>query len=232
MAVSHDPTRPDAPYAMVLWDFDGTLASTSGDVWGSLNYAAQKRHRSFPFGFEDDDEHLAWPMAALFASLVPAPDPADLADFERDVRVHYRSISMHPCTDLYPGIRALLEELHARGVANRIATNKPKGALERLLALKGWSALFDGWICSDSGPDGQELTKAQMVRASMEQQGVDPERCVMIGDSWGDIAGAHAAGIASIGVTYGDGCAERLAAEKPDHVVDAPGGLRKLLLGD
>ena len=89
--------------AMVLWDFDGTLASTSGDVWGSLAYAAAKRDRRFPFGFEDDDENLALPMSEIFASLLPAPDPADLAGFERDVRVHYRSISAHPRTELYPG---------------------------------------------------------------------------------------------------------------------------------
>ena len=152
MAVSHDPIQPDAPYAMVLWDFDGTLASTSGDVWGSLNYAAQKRHRSFPFGFEDDDEHLAWPMATLFASLVPAPDPADLADFERDVRVHYRSISMHPCTDLYPGIRALLEELHARGVVNRIATNKPKGRSSACSPSKAGPPSLMGGSAAIPGP--------------------------------------------------------------------------------
>ncbi|MFR3274560.1 MAG: HAD family hydrolase [Collinsella phocaeensis] len=217
---------------MVLWDFDGTLASTSGDVWGSLAYAAAKRDRRFPFGFEDDDENLALPMSEIFASLLPAPDPADLAGFERDVRVHYRSISAHPRTELYPGIKSLLVELRACGVANRIVTNKPQGALERLLSIKGWAPLFDGWVCADSGPDGTELTKEQMIRIAIERQGADPARCAMVGDSWGDVAGARAAGIASIGVTYGDGSVERLLAENPDRVAEESTGLRELLLGD
>lgn len=219
------------PLDLVLWDFDGTLASTSGDVWGSLEYAAAKRGRRFPAGFEDDDANLALPMGELFASLVPAPDPAGLPGFERDVRVHYRSISTHPRTELYPGIRAALEGLRARGVANRIVTNKPRGALERLLSMKGWAPLFDGWVCSDSG-DGAELTKEQMIRMAMGRQGADPAACVMVGDSWGDIEGARLAGIAGIGVTYGDGDVERLLAQRPDRVVGSSAELKELLLGD
>ena len=66
--------------AMVLWDFDGTLASTSGDVWGFLAYAAAKRDRRFPFGFEDDDENLALPMSEYSRASCPRPTPRTSRD--------------------------------------------------------------------------------------------------------------------------------------------------------
>ena len=116
---------------LVVWDFDGTIADTQGDVWDSLRYAANRMARCFSPGFEDDSEHLALSMGQIMRALEPAAGPEKLESFERDVRVHYRFISAHPNTRLYPGIEALLRELRERGSQSRIATNKPVGALDR-----------------------------------------------------------------------------------------------------
>ena len=217
-------------WRVVLWDFDGTLANTSGDVWGSLRYAAGRRGGSFVGGFDERDENLALPMDVIYASLCPPPDPAALPSFEEDVRVHYRSISAHPETDLYPGMRELLEELRTRGVHSRIVTNKPQGALLRILDLKGWRGLFDGWVCADSD-DGVELSKAQMAARAMNAESASPDECVMVGDSWGDVVGAHATGVHSVAVTYGDGDVDRLLCEEPDQVAENVEQLREILLG-
>lgn len=216
---------------LVVWDFDGTLADTQGDVWESLRYAANRMGRCFPAGFEDDGEHLALSMSQIMKALEPAAGPERLESFECDVRAHYRSISAHPNTKLYPGMDTFLRELRARGIQSRIATNKPADALERLLALKGWDALFDGWVASDMGK-GCELTKEQMIRLTLLQAGVDCADAVMIGDSWGDVQGARLAGIACIGVTYGDGDNARLLAEGPNYSVDNVTQLAGLLIGE
>lgn len=215
---------------LVVWDFDGTIADTQGDVWDSLRYAANRMGRCFPPGFEDDNEHLALPMGQIMRALEPSAGPEKLESFERDVRVHYRSISAHLNTRLYPGMEALLRELRVHGIQSRIATNKPVGALERLLALKGWDVLFDGWVTSDMGEES-ELTKEQMIRIALLQAGADCADVVMIGDSWGDVQGARLAGIACIGVTYGDGDTTRLLAEGPDYFVDNVTQLTGLLIG-
>lgn len=221
---------PVPKWDVVLWDFDGTLADTSRDVWGSLHYAARRRGASFPAGFDEDDENLGLPMEAIYGSLRPSPDPCDLALFERDVRVHYRCLSMHPETRLYPGMRELLEELRRRGARGRIVTNKPRGALERILSRKGWARLFDGWISSDSGVD-QELSKAQMIERAMRAEDASPSGCVMVGDSWGDVAGAQAMGVQSVAVTYGDGDVGKLLAAGPTYVAHDVGQLAEILLG-
>ena len=81
---------------LVLWDFDGTLAYTSGDVWGSLCYAAERIGCRFVDGFEDDDVNLSLPMERIYASLVPRPDPSGLESFDQDVTRHTaRSAPIH-----------------------------------------------------------------------------------------------------------------------------------------
>lgn len=216
------------PWDVVLWDFDGTLADTGPDVWVSLNYAAARFGSRFAEGFMADGNNLALSMDELAASAEPPIPHACVGDFDRDVTVHYRTMSPHALTELYPGIEGLLGDLRRAGARNVIVTNKPQVALERLLDLKGWRGLFDGWVSPDSAGGGG-LTKAQMMRLATGE-GFDSGACVMVGDSWGDVAGAREFGAASVAVTYGDGSVDRLLAQRPDFVAEDPGALRDILL--
>ena len=67
---------------------------------------------------------------------------------------------------------------------------------------------------------------------SLLQADADCADAVMIGDSWGDVQGAQLAGIACIGVTYGDGDTTRLLAAGPDYSVDNVTQLAGLLIGE
>lgn len=233
MAVARETScgasAPGLSWPVVLWDFDGTLADTAQDVWASLEYAARRLGASLPEDVDRTGESLALPMRELFSLLTPAVDPARLEDFDAAVTRHYRMLSSHVHTGFYPGIRELLVDLRAGGAACHIVTNKPRPALERILSLKGWGELFDGWVSSDSG-GGEALTKAQMIKLILGSEGTAPGACVMVGDSAGDIEGARAAGVASVGVTYGDGAVENLLAAAPDFVADDAGELRDILL--
>lgn len=220
---------PVPSWPVVLWDFDGTLADTARDVWASLEYAAQQLSARLPEEVDRTGESLALPMREIFSRLTPPVAAGRFEDFDATVAHHYRVLSDHARTDFYPGIRELVVDLRAGGAVCRIVTNKPRLALERILSLKGWGELFDGWVSPDSG-GGEALTKAQMIELVLEAGGVAPGGCVMVGDSAGDIEGARAAGIASVGVTYGDGSVESLLAAAPDFVANNAGELRDILL--
>lgn len=217
------------PWAVVLWDFDGTLSDTARDVWVSLDYAAERCGRRLSDELERSGESLALSMQELFSWLVPPADPKLFGAFDADVTRHYRTLSPHEHTELFPGIRELVFDLRAAGASCRIVTNKPQGALERILVLKGWAELFDGWECSDSAGEGA-LSKAQMMCHALASERVAPECCVMVGDSAGDVFGAHEAGMVSIGVTYGDGNVDELLAAGPDFVACDTRELREILL--
>lgn len=214
---------------LIFWDFDGTLADTKDDVWDSLRYAARRIGCHFSMGFESDNEHLSLPISQILMALEPPVGMNNINKFNRDVCAHYQSISTHQRTQLYPGMEVLLQALHGCNVLCYIVTNKPKKALERLLTLKAWNDLFDGWVTSDMG-EMNSLTKEQMIHLVLNRTGISSACSIMIGDSWGDIRGAHLAGIACVGVTYGDGDTNRLLAEKPDYIATNVPNLAQFLL--
>ncbi|MDY2777876.1 MAG: HAD family hydrolase [Collinsella sp.] len=218
------------PWRIVLWDFDGTLADTSGDVWASVGYAAQKFGSELPVEFTEVGSNLALPMVQIMSSLSPALGAEQLEEFDAAVTLHYRTLSSHALTEFFPGIESLLKSLSETGVRHWIVTNKPQGALDRLLAIKGWTDLFDGRVSPDSAGEAIELSKEQMIDIVLNKVGVPPRECVMIGDSWGDVMAARNRGTASIAVTYGDGDVERLLACSPDNVANDVEELSGLLL--
>ena len=60
---------------------------------------------------------------------------------------------------------------------------------------------------------------------------VAQEAVVMIGDREHDIIGAHANGIASIGVTYGAGTLAALEEARPTTIVHSVAELGRVLMG-
>lgn len=233
---------------LVLWDFDGTLADTGADVWASLAYAAGRCGGKLPEGFVCDDANLGMPMAEIFRRVEPFPGPGAFDRFDEDVRVHYRMINDYPRTRLYPGVLGLLGRVRRERIRSAIVTNKPRQALERLLEAKGWSSLFDGWITPDwpvnrldglayggcaggSGTGTDGMDKTAMIARMIARFAATPAECVYVGDTWSDVAAAHANGVSCIAVTYGDGDTEALLARSPEHCVDDVGGVERALLG-
>ena len=66
------------------------------------------------------------------------------------------------------------------------------------------------------------------ILSLVDELGVPPERCVLVGDTEIDIATAHAAGVAVVGVSWGQRDADALRAANPDHLVSTPAELTAL----
>ncbi|PLS25445.1 HAD family hydrolase [Bifidobacterium imperatoris] len=201
----------------VLWDFDGTLADTSHDVWASLVYAAQRSGGVMEDSYMRDDANLADSMAEIIQHVHPYPGDAYLETFDEDVRVHYRTINDFSHTEFYPGIRLILDELLEQGIRNAIVTNKPERALTRVLGNKGWTDLFDDWICPDS-TSGNETNKTDMIAQMLTKHGITPRQCLYVGDTFSDVEAARDNGVASIAVAYGDGDEMALLNSGPVYV--------------
>ena len=217
-------------YKAILWDFDGTLVSSQDDVWASLAYAAAQFGATLPEAYAGDPRNLADPIGAIFRHTVPFPGERNERQFEDLVAAHYRHLSDYAATELYPGVRRLLEELCHDRVPSHIVTVKPKEALVRILDVKGWGDLFSGWDTPDRDA-GDKRSKALMVAEALDRYRVSARECVLVGDSWSDGEAAHANGIDFVAATYGDGDTDRLlrqrwtgqvghAAELRDHLLE------------
>lgn len=99
----------------------------------------------------------------------------------------------------YKGIHTALDALKADGYLMGIVTNKGGHGLKLVLASNQATDYFATLHHSDNS-----MTKPSpdMVLNALEATGVDPEKCVVVGDSVIDISTANNARVRSIGVTW------------------------------
>lgn len=206
-------------YNVVIWDFDGTLAYTCEDVWESIEYAANVCNGKVSEIFREKNSNLGRQMEEIFKAIEPFPGKGMFEIFQEQIRIHYREISDYPNTIFYPGILELLQYLTENSIKCYIISLKPVEALERILVKKGWEGYFDGWFSPDSFKEC-EKTKSELISHLIKSSHFLPGKTVYIGDTYSDVIAAKDNGVDCIGVTYGDGEAEKLLEADPMAVVD------------
>lgn len=188
---------------IAVFDLDGTLAETAGDLVGTLNaILAREGLRELPLA-EARDLIGAGAKALIQRGFSAAGQPLSPDTLDRlfaDFLVHYgENLCLH--SHLYPGVTAALDGLSARGYRLAVCTNKTERLAIDLLGLLGIADRFAA-ICGRETfpyfkPDPRHIT------STIERAQGDLARAVMVGDSRADIDGAKAAGIPVIGVTFG-----------------------------
>lgn len=106
----------------------------------------------------------------------------------------------------YPGIDALLRQLHAADTPLFIATNKRTVPTLRIVEARGWATLFGDVRCSDAGGAVQS-DKRETLATLVRERGIDRGASLMVGDSIDDAEAAQRAGLRFIGVRWGYGSA-------------------------
>lgn len=196
-------------YDLVIFDLDGTLLNTIGDLAASVDYVM--RSRNLP---EHSDAEYRQMVGGGIKRLVERALPASLAANEAYVeecvaqfrRYYVENIDRH--THPYDGMPALLHRLQRCGVKVAVASNKFQHGTERLVAKFFSDVEF---VAIEGNRDGAPLKPdPQIVRNIMAIANVPAERTIMVGDSGIDIRTAAAADIASVGVAWGFRFAEEL----------------------
>lgn len=186
--------------ALVLFDFDGTLADTAPDLAAAANQQRVRR------GLEPLPYETLRPVASqgarglLRVALELTPGHPDyeptrlqfLEDYAAGSTVHSR---------LFPGIAALLDDLRNRGLAWGIVTNKVTHLTLPIVAYLGLNEHSAVLVCGDTTPHAKPHPLPLLHAA--EQAGFAPDRCVYVGDDLRDIQSAHAAGMPAIAAAYG-----------------------------
>lgn len=196
-------------YDLVIFDLDGTLLNTIGDLAASVDYVM--RSRNLP---EHSDTEYRQMVGGGIKRLVERALPASLAANEAYVeecvaqfrRYYVENIDRH--THPYNGMPALLHRLQRCGVKVAVASNKFQHGTERLVAKFFSDVEF---VAIEGNRDGAPLKPdPQIVINIMAIADSSAERTIMVGDSGIDIRTAAAAGIASVGVAWGFRFAEEL----------------------
>jgi phosphoglycolate phosphatase len=208
-----------APAPTALFDLDGTLVDTAGDLTAALNVAL-KAGNAEPVSVDQVRTMIGQGARKLIErgfALAKRDFSAD--EFEDLVRLfldYYRAnIDTHSV--LYPHALTMLDQLEDAGVRLAICTNKPEDMAIALMDSLGhgdrFAMIAGGDTHAVNKPDPGHLT------LTLEAIGGDPERVVMIGDSFADVEAARRAGYPCIGVSFGytDTPMRELG---PDFVID------------
>ena len=188
---------------IAVFDLDGTLADTAGDLVGTLNVILkQEGLASLPVS-KARDMIGAGARALIqrgFEAAGKELTPAYLDELFRQFMVHYgENICVR--TQLYPGVAEALDRLEEAGFILAVCTNKVEEHSVKLLDELGIGHRFAANCGRDTfayfKPDPRHLT------LTIERAGGSATRAVMIGDSRTDIVTAKNAGIPAVAVPFG-----------------------------
>jgi phosphoglycolate phosphatase len=202
----------------VVFDLDGTLADTSGDLLAAANYcfrdmglgdvlsperdagvALRGGKRMLTVGLERTDRYSLETVEAYYPVLLKA---------------YGETISAH--TWIYPGAMETIELLKTAGYGVGICTNKPEALADQLLKELGVRQAFEALVGADTLPV-RKPDPAPLVE-TVDRLGGQMPHTLLVGDSDTDRNTAKAAGVPSILVTFGPS-GDDMAALAPEALM-------------
>ncbi len=205
-----------------IFDLDGTLADTAGDLLAAANEAMA------PHGLPSLDPVVDRAYAGRGARAMirraftlagrseEGAEEAALADAIYPALLDAYEARIAHETTLFEGVETCLATLEARSWRIGICTNKPERLAILLLDALGVRPLFAAVLGADTlhvrKPDPMHFTE------TARRIGADPARSVMIGDTLTDLTTARRAGVPCVLTGFGF-AAEPLAELSPDAVV-------------
>ena len=216
----------------VIFDLDGTLADTSGDLIAAANACFRAMDRGDMLDARKDAGTALRGGKAMLRLGLSRIGPVEEDEIERWypqlLEAYANDIDRHSV--VYPGAMAAVEALRQDGFGVGICTNKPEALAEQLLVSLGVRDAFASLVGADTlavrKPDPKPLFEAA------RRAGGDPAMCLLVGDSDTDRNTAAAAGVPSVLVTFGPS-GEDMAALRPEGLLerfeDLPGMVARLL---
>jgi phosphoglycolate phosphatase len=200
----------------ILFDIDGTLLVTGGA-------GAESWRKAFDELYDIPADIGQFGRKTFEAVLHRKPERKEFTRLlER--RLHYLHQTVADSADyqVLPGVEKLLPRLVEEGHLLGLVTGNVEAAAHVKLHRAALNRFFSfGGYGSDSTDRG-ELTRIALKRASLVYgEELAPEQAITVGDTPHDVEGAHAAGLACLGVGSHHFTAEQLRDAGADYAVSS-----------
>lgn len=220
------PGRHGGLWNAVLWDLDGTLADTVPLILASYRHAVTELR-----GEWDEAGQAAW------REYIGRPLRDAVRDFGRDeaesealldAYVAFQNQAHDQMVTPFPGVHEIVTTLDVGGTPLALVTSKGRRMALRTLDVCGFSDVFPVVVTADEVSKGKPDPEPVMLALDQLDEG-EAGSTVFIGDSPHDIVAGRAAGVVTVGVTWGAFPVDVLRASEPDHVVESVQELGQIL---
>ena len=205
---------------LAIFDLDGTLLDTIGDLAAACNYMLAQR--GLPLHSREEYHKM---VGNGILKLVERALPEHLRSTDyvmaaREDLLAYYVANIDRYTRPYDGIREVLHTLQEEGWCLAVASNKFDSGTKKLVASIFPEVQFKAIYGNREGfplkPD------AALVELIMKECGAERTSTTMIGDSGVDMQTAKSGGVRSIGCTWGFRSHAELEENGADYIVDNP----------
>lgn len=211
-------------FDLVVWDWDGTIADSTGMITQALIKAADEaglpalseaRARSIiGLGLRESIE-------VLYGDIPEFQAQALASNYQRNYYAGENTMV------LFDGIADTIATIDRKGCKQAVATGKGRRGLNSALQLSGLSKFFNATKTVD---ECFSKPHPQMLDELMDELVVMPARTLMIGDSQYDMQMGKNAGVITAAVSYGSQTASHLQQYSPDYLFDDVATLSAWLL--
>ncbi len=221
---------PGARPSLVVFDLDGTLIDSIGDLAVAVNRLVGERGgRRLEVG---EVSAMVGEGASLLVAraLAASGARADAGEVLPRFLEIYDSL-LPGKTGPYPGVLAMLRALEPEAPL-AVLTNKPTGSARKILSALGVERSFRAILGGD-GPFERKPSPEGLLHLASDA-GVEPSRALMVGDSTIDLLTAQRAGARVCLVRYGFGFAglDRSRLRGDEAFSDRPADVVALVRGD
>jgi 2-phosphoglycolate phosphatase len=183
----------------VLFDLDGTLLDSAPDLYAALLAQCEEEGVPPPPYAPVRAVVSRGATAVLRCAFAARSDTAIAALMPRYLALYQQVMAQQ--TRPFAGIDDLLARIEAQGLRWGIVTNKAGFLADELVRRIGWaehaSAVVAGDTLSVKKPDPAPVLLA------CERAGLEPSRCLFVGDDRRDIQAGAAAGLYTVAVSWG-----------------------------
>ena len=209
------------PRPCVIFDFDGTLADSVDGIVVAVNDSLAR------FGYPTRDpsditDHMGRGLRSLYTWATGIDDLEALRPVVDATRIRYHEV-WRDHTVIFPGIPALLSDLRARGAALGVLSNKGHDSTVEVAEGLFPPGTFDS--VHGIAEDWPGKPHPQGLLRMVEDLASAPSHALMVGDMSVDIRVGRAAGIRTIGVTWGFQGIAAFREDPPDLLASTPAGI-------
>lgn len=198
----------------ILFDFDYTLGDSTKGIISSVNFALNK------LGYQKRDEEtirktIGLSLRDTFFELEPEGKESEAEQFSRFFKEKADEV-MVPNTELYPGVREILQAIKKDGYQIGIVTTKFHYRIEQIFSRQGILELIDQIVGAEDVK--VEKPNPEGLLLAIDRLQLQKEDILYVGDSLADAKTAENAGVSFAAVLTGTTSREDFEPYRTVHV--------------